>query len=39
LSKAAQLNPKSALPQLFKAMLLGDYFVFYKRLNKLGWAM
>jgi tetratricopeptide (TPR) repeat protein len=38
LSKAAQLNPKSALPQLFKAMLLGDHFVFYKRLNKLGWA-
>jgi tetratricopeptide (TPR) repeat protein len=37
LNKAAQLNPKSALPQLFKAMLLGEHFVFYKRLNKLGW--
>src|SRR5262249_43491611 len=32
-----QLNSKSALPQLFKAMLLGEHFVFYKRLNKLGW--
>ena len=37
LSKAAQLNPKSPLPQLFKAMLLGDHFVFYKRLRQLGW--
>jgi tetratricopeptide (TPR) repeat protein len=37
LSKAAQLNPKSALPQLFKAMLLGEHFVFYKRLRRLGW--
>jgi tetratricopeptide (TPR) repeat protein len=37
LTKAAQLNPKSGLPQLFKAMLLGDHFVFYKRLNKFGW--
>jgi tetratricopeptide (TPR) repeat protein len=38
LSKAAHLNPKSALPQLFRAMLLGDHFVFYKRLNQRGWA-
>jgi len=37
LNKAAQLNPKSTLPQLFKAMLFGEHFVFYKRLNKLGW--
>jgi tetratricopeptide (TPR) repeat protein len=37
LSKAAELNPESALPQLFKAVLLGNHFVFYKRLNKLGW--
>jgi tetratricopeptide (TPR) repeat protein len=36
-SKAAQLNPKSALPQLFKARLLGHFFVFNTRLNQLGW--
>jgi tetratricopeptide (TPR) repeat protein len=36
-NKATQLNPKSALPQLFKAMLLGHHFVFYKRLNQRGW--
>ena len=36
-NKAAQLNPKSALPQLFKANLLGHHFVFYKRLNQRGW--
>jgi len=33
-NKAVQLNPKSALPQLFKAELLGHHFVFYKRLNQ-----
>jgi tetratricopeptide (TPR) repeat protein len=38
LGKAAQLNPKSALPQLFKATLLGNFLVFNKRLNKLGWS-
>jgi len=37
-NKAVQLNPKSALPQLFKAELLGHHFVFYKRLNQRGWA-
>jgi len=37
LSKAAELNPKSVLPQLFKADLLGQHFVYYGRLNKLGW--
>jgi len=36
-NKAAQLNPKSALPQLFKSQLLGHHFVFYKRLNQRGW--
>jgi tetratricopeptide (TPR) repeat protein len=36
-NKAAQLNPKSALPQLFKSELLGHHFVFYKRLNQRGW--
>jgi tetratricopeptide (TPR) repeat protein len=36
-NKAAQLNPRSALPQLFKANLLGHMFVFNARLNKLGW--
>jgi tetratricopeptide (TPR) repeat protein len=36
-SKAAQLNPKSALPQLFKARLLSHFFVFNTRLNQLGW--
>jgi tetratricopeptide (TPR) repeat protein len=35
--KAAQLNPRSALPQLFKANLLGHMFVFNERLNKFGW--
>jgi tetratricopeptide (TPR) repeat protein len=35
-SKAAELNPKSALPHLFKARLLNHFFVFYSRLNKLG---
>jgi hypothetical protein len=34
LSKAAELNAKSALPQLFKAEILG--LVFYKRLIQLG---
>jgi tetratricopeptide (TPR) repeat protein len=34
--RAAQLNPRSALPQLFKVRLLGGLFVFYKRLNQLG---
>jgi tetratricopeptide (TPR) repeat protein len=38
LGKAAQLNPKSALPQFFKATLLGNLFVFHKRLNELGWS-
>jgi tetratricopeptide (TPR) repeat protein len=38
LNKATQLNSKSALPLLFKARLLGDHFVFFERLNKLGWA-
>jgi len=37
-NKAAQLNPKSALPQLFKARLLSHFFVFNTRLNKLGWS-
>jgi tetratricopeptide (TPR) repeat protein len=37
-NKAAQLNPRSALPQLFKAELLGHMFVFNTRLNKLGWS-
>jgi tetratricopeptide (TPR) repeat protein len=37
LERAIKLNPKSALPQLFKAQLLSDHFVFYKRLSKLGW--
>jgi len=37
LNRAAQLNPKSALPQMFKADLLANHFVFYKRLNQLGW--
>jgi tetratricopeptide (TPR) repeat protein len=37
-SKAAELNPKSALPQLFKARLLSHFFVFNSRLNKLGWS-
>jgi tetratricopeptide (TPR) repeat protein len=36
-NKAAQLNPKSALPQLFKAELLSHFFVFNRRLNRLGW--
>ena len=36
-NKAAQLNAKSALPQLFKARLLSHFFVFNTRLNKLGW--
>jgi tetratricopeptide (TPR) repeat protein len=36
-NKAAQLNPKSALPQLFKAELLGHHFVFYKRLRQRRW--
>jgi tetratricopeptide (TPR) repeat protein len=36
-NKAAQLNPKSALPQLFKARLLSHFFVFNTRLNRLGW--
>jgi hypothetical protein len=36
LSKAAELNAKSALPQLFKAEILGNPLVFYKRLNQLG---
>jgi tetratricopeptide (TPR) repeat protein len=36
-NKAAQLKPRSALPQLFKAKLLGHMFVFNTRLNKLGW--
>jgi tetratricopeptide (TPR) repeat protein len=36
-SKAAQLNPKSALPRLFQARLLGHLFVFNTRLNQLGW--
>jgi len=31
------LNAKSALPQLFKAEILGNPLVFYKRLNQLGW--
>src|SRR5262249_28014348 len=30
-------NPKSALPQLFKAKLLSHFFVFNHRLNRLGW--
>ena len=38
LNKAIQLNPKSALPQLFKAKRLGNLFVFQKRLNNLGWS-
>jgi len=38
LTRAAQLNPRSALPQLFKAMLLGDHFVFFEQLRQLGWA-
>jgi tetratricopeptide (TPR) repeat protein len=37
-NKAAQLNPRSALPPLFKAKLLGHMFVFNTRLNKLGWS-
>jgi tetratricopeptide (TPR) repeat protein len=37
-SKASQLNPKSALPQLFKARLLSHFFVFNTRLNKAGWS-
>jgi tetratricopeptide (TPR) repeat protein len=36
-NKAAQLNPKSALPPLFKARLLSHPFVFNTRLNRLGW--
>jgi tetratricopeptide (TPR) repeat protein len=36
-NKAAQVNSKSALPQLFKARLLSHSFVFHTRLNKLGW--
>jgi tetratricopeptide (TPR) repeat protein len=36
-SKAAELNPKSALPQLYKAKILGNLFVFNHRLNQLGW--
>jgi tetratricopeptide (TPR) repeat protein len=35
--RAAQLNAKSAPPQMFKAELLANPFVFYKRLNQLGW--
>jgi tetratricopeptide (TPR) repeat protein len=37
LSKAAELNAKSALPQLFKAEILDDPLVFYIRLDQLGW--
>jgi tetratricopeptide (TPR) repeat protein len=35
--RATRLNPRSALPQLFKARLLGHFFVFNTRLNQLGW--
>jgi tetratricopeptide (TPR) repeat protein len=38
LRRSAELNPRSALPQLFKAKLLADHFVFQKRLKQLGWS-
>lgn len=38
LDKASQLNSTSALPQYFKAALLSEHFIFYKRLNQLGWS-
>ena len=38
LNRAAELSPRSALPQLFKATLLANQFVFLKRLNQLKWS-
>src|SRR5947207_15953121 len=37
LDRAAKLNPKAALPKLFKAELLGNHLVFFKRVNQAGW--
>jgi tetratricopeptide (TPR) repeat protein len=32
------MDTNSALPQLFKAEILADHFVYYRRLNQLGWS-
>jgi tetratricopeptide (TPR) repeat protein len=38
LGKAADMNPKSALPRVFKARILSNPLIFHGRLSKLGWS-